>query len=497
MARLRRLIGRLRSPGDDGAEIGSRVVRSGIWATALNLSDRVLELLTTLVLARLLVPAEFGLIGIALLVLTVLDQFSNLGFSTALIQREEADVDLFMDTTFVVQVVRGAALFALAFLAAPLVASVFGEPGVEPVLQVLALTMLLRGLQNPGVLYFQKRLEFDRQFLFQLSRTGTHTLVTVAAALALGNVWALVYGALAGELVQLAVSYRLVGYRPRLNFDRGMAAQLFGFGKWIFATEVVLFLAVSGDDAFVGWQLSAAALGLYQVAFRISNAPATEITHVISSVMFPAYARLQRDVAALRSMFLRTLDVTFLVTIPMSVGILLVAPAFTRVVLGAAWTGMIPVFQVLAVAGLLRAIQATGGALFRGVGEPAWDFYMNSVRAGVIMATIWPLTDWFGVAGAGLSVVCGIGASLGIWLYKTSQFTALALRSYLRSLAVPAVASAAMGVPVAVVTGPTPLRLAGAVGLGVALYPTVAYGLYRLRGEDPVTWLQSLAAAGK
>lgn len=495
MGRLRRLVGRLRSGGgDDGGSITSKVVRSGVWATALNVSDRVLELAATLVLARLLVPEEFGLIGIALLVITVLDQFSNLGFSSALIQREEEDVDLFMDTTFVVQVVRGVALAGLAIVSAPLVADVFGEPEVELVLQVLALTMLFRGLQNPGVLYFQKRLEFDRQFVFQLSRTITQTAVTVVAAFALGNVWALVYGALAGELVQLLVSYLLVGYRPSLSFDRGMAVQLFGFGKWIFATEMVLFLATSGDDAFVGWQLTAAALGLYQVAFRISNAPATEITHVISSVMFPAYARLQRDVVALRSMFLRTLDVTFLVTVPMSVGIFLVAPAFTSVVLGPAWEPMIPVFQVLAIAGLLRSIQATGGSLFRGVGEPEWDFYMNSVRAGVILATIWPLTDAYGVAGAGLSVVAGIGASLAVWLPKTSQIAAIPLSGYVRSLLVPAVASAVMAVPTVLVVGPTPLRLVGAVLVGMVTYHVVAYALYRAQGDDPVAWLRAFAA---
>lgn len=497
MGRLRQLLAAVRSGGDDGASITRRVVHSGLWATGLNVSTRVLELVAMLVLARLLVPAEFGLIGIALLVVTILDQFSNLGFSTALIQREEENVDLFMDTTFVVQVVRGLVLGVLAFASAPLVAEFFGEPQVEPVLQVLSLTIVFRGLQNPGVLYFQKRLEFDRQFRFQMSRVGVYTVVTVVAALTIGNVWALVYGVVAGELAQLVASYLLVSYRPRLNFDRRMATQLFAFGKWVFATELVLFVATSGDDLFVGWQLTATALGLYQVAFQLSNAPATEITHVISSVMFPAYARLQRDRQALQSMFFRTLDVTFLVTVPMSVGIFLVAPSFTRVVLGPNWVAMIPVFQVLAVAGLARSVQATGGALFRGVGEPAWDFYMNSVRAGVIVATIWPLTDMFGVAGAALSVVAGIGASLGIWLYKSADITGTPYRTFGASLSVPIVASLVMAVPVTFVVGPTPFRLAAAIVVGAVAHPLVTYVLYRLRGDDPVAWVRAFLASAE
>jgi O-antigen/teichoic acid export membrane protein len=481
---LTRLLTWLRSPSDD---LGERVLHGGLWVTLLNVSDRALGILRLLILARLLAPSDFGLLGIALLTMGVLNQLASLGINPALVQREEANIDPYLDTVWIMKIVRGGGLFALLFLGAPFVASFFGEPRVEPVLQVLGVTVLLSGLVNPAVVYFQKDLKFHKQFVYKMSSRMVDFVVAVGAALVLQNVWALVYGLLAGRVTRVVVSYLLEGYRPSLGFNRDAASEVLGFGKWIWATGLVVFIATAGDDAFVGWYLTAASLGFYQMAFRLSNAPATEVTHVISGVVFPAYSKLQNDQEALRNAFEKTIRVTFVIAVPLAVGIFLVAPAFTSVVLGERWLPMVPAMQVMAVAGCLRAIAATGGALFKGAGIPDWDFRMNVLRAGTIVLTIWPLTKMWGITGAAVSITIGIATTLPIWLYKTAEITDIPITSYGKILLIPTVAAVIMSIPVSYIVQASVLGLVGSITTGVLAYLGVISFVYRYQDDNPIS----------
>lgn len=478
---VRRLVSFLRNPDDTLAE---RVLHSGFWATLLNVFDRGLQLTKTAVLARLLLPADFGVYGIAILSIGALRRFSKVGFDSALIQHEKENIDEYLDTAWVVKLVRGIVLFAILFVSAPAVARTFDQPRVELVVRAVGIVALLDGAANPAIVYFRKELEFHKQFAYQISGTLIATGVAIGTGLLLENVWALVYGLIAGSATQLVVSHLIADHRPSFTFARKYARELFGFGKWILLLEIVVWLATEGDDAFVGWYLSAGALGLYQLAFRFSNAPATEVTHVISAVTFPAYAKLQDDGERLRRAFSKTIEVTFLLAIPVSVGTFLISPAFTRVILGEKWLPMLPALQVMIFAGFARAVAATGGALFQGVGMPKWDFRMNLVRTIVIALTIWPLTDALGITGAAVSISLGIGCTLPIWLYKTHEITDLALTSYAERIGLPLIGAVCMIVPVRMVVGPTFLQLVSSIFCGMVVYCLSVVGLYRWRGDS-------------
>jgi PST family polysaccharide transporter/lipopolysaccharide exporter len=370
--------------------VTDRAVQSGAWATLSNVLGRGLQLVKLVVLANLLSPEEFGLIGIALLTLAAIRRVTKLGIDEALIQRPETDVDEYLDTAWVLRSGRGIAIAAVVVAGAPVVADVFDVPAATDVIRVMALVPLLRGVQNPGIVYFRKSLEFHKEFVYQVGRAFADASVAVAAALVLGNVWALVFGALAGVLARLSLSYLVHEYRPGLAFDRKRAREMLGFGKWITLSGALVFLINEGDDAFVGWFLSAGALGLYQVAYRLSNAPATEISHVISSVIFPTYAQLQDDESSLRRAYFRTLQLTTFVAVPSAVGIAVVAPTFVPAVLGPAWTDAVPVMQLLAVWGLMRALGATTGPLFRSVGRPDIESKIQLGKLLIIAAFIYP-----------------------------------------------------------------------------------------------------------
>lgn len=392
---------RLLTPGNT---LSQRVVHAGFWAFALRIADRLFGLARTVILARLLAPEDFGLFGIALLALSMLETFSETGFNAAIIQKK-GDVKPYLDTAWTVQVIRGFLLALLLLVIAPYVAMFFGEPGAASLVRALALVTVLRGLVNTGVIYFRKELEFHKEFIYMFSGTLVDLAVSIPAALILRNAWALIFGLVVGQFVRMVVSYLLHPYRPRPRLERARARELYTFGRWIFASHVLVFLLNHGDDMLLGKLLGATALGLYQMAYRLSNLPATELTHVISQVTFPVYSKLQDQLARVRQAYLQTLQVIAFISFPIAAGVAFLASDFTRVFLGGQWIPMVPAMQVLALWGLIRSISATTGPLFQGLGRPKIATILQLIRLAVLASCIFPLTTLWGMVGTAIAVV--------------------------------------------------------------------------------------------
>ena len=186
--------------------LSQKVVRGGAWVFALRIVHRIFDLIRIVVLARLLQPHDFGLLGIALLTLAILETFSQTGFGPALIQKKDS-VEGYLNTAWTVSIIRGVALFIILYLIAPYAAGFFESPQAGPIIQVVGFTLLLGAFTNAGVIYFQKELQFNKQFVYELSATLADFVVAVSAALLLRSVWALVFGYLAAAVVRLIVSY--------------------------------------------------------------------------------------------------------------------------------------------------------------------------------------------------------------------------------------------------------------------------------------------------
>lgn len=444
MKRYLRLIKKLLTP--KGSVFG-QAVTSGVWGMIINVSDRLLRIVMLIALTHLLPPEEFGLMGIALVTLAAMKTLSKLGINKALIQQEESNVDDYLDTTWTMQVGRGLFLALVAFLLAPYIAAFFGEPRVTDLVRVIGLGPLIEGLRNPGVVYFQKNLDFHKRFVYKMTGAVANLTFAVGFALVVQNVWALVVGLLADRTIKLIVSYAIQDYRPRPGYDPEVAREILNFGKWIMGSSVVFFITLQGDDAFVGWLLGAGALGLYQMAYRLSNAPATEITQVISSVAFPAYSKVQNDDRKLREGYFKTLQLTALMTIPTTVGIIVVTPLFVRTFLGEEWVPMVLAMQILAAHGGLRALAGTFGPLFEAIGRPDYNTKVGVVSAVGLTIVIYPLTSRFGIEGTAVAILL-MSMFFPIPLYLTLRSIDGSLSRFLRAVSYPAFGSAVMGLGV-------------------------------------------------
>lgn len=455
--------------GVDG--LRGRALRAGGWAFGLRIVERTLGLVRTVVLARLLAPEDFGRFGIALLALSALETLSQTGISAALVHRR-GELSEYLDTAWTLGLLRSAAIAALLLAGGPTVADFFGEPGAGVYVQALAAAVLLQGAANVGVVRFQRDLEFGRRFWYLLSGTATDLAVSLLVAFLTGSAWALVAGLVAGSAARMVASYVLHPYRPRPSLDSQRAKELLVFGRWVFASGILIYLITQGDDILVGRLLGVTALGLYQMAYLLANLPATQITHVVSEVAFPVYASIHADPDALRAAFLRTLRAAFGATLPLAVIIVGLAPEGVAVVLGDDWAPAVAPLRILALLGVLRAIGAAQGALYQGAGAPREDTVIAAIHLAALAALVLPLIERWGIAGA---AAASVAAMVPAQLYGVSRVTRLlrcSAGAYAGALvpALPPAAAAAAVVAAAkyALPSPTAILFVGGPAAGVA-----------------------------
>ncbi len=389
---------------EPGETLSHKVKRGSLWIFLSRGIGQLTRLINVVILARLLSPSDFGLMGIAGITMGVIEVITNPGFREALIQRK-GDIKEYLDAAWTISILRGLVLFCIIFLLAPYVALFFESPKAESVIRVVSFTVLFHSLTNVGVIYFIKDLDFRKQFIFDLSMTISNVLVAIPLAYVLGNVWALVFGLLSGAAAKSLVSYIIHPYRPSFTLNLESVKELFNYGKWITSSNILVLLLNKGDSALVGKLLGTSALGFYQVAFNFSTIPATEISEATYKLTFPAYSQLQDNIERLKKGYLKILRFTSFISAPLAAGIFIMAPDFVRIFLGDKWTPAVSCIQVLSLWGFVRSVSSTTGPLFQAVGRPDLITKLVFVRFIIMAALIYPFSSNWGIAGTAMSVL--------------------------------------------------------------------------------------------
>ena len=246
------------------------MAKGAVWMVLFKFTERGLGLISTIILARLLLPADFGLIAMAVSIIAVLELLNSFGFDTVLIQNPDANRSHY-DTAWTFNVIFGTASSLILFLLASPAAAFYDEPRLEMVIDFLAIGTFIQGLGNVGVVAFRKELEFNKEFKFLVAKKLISFCITVPLAFILKNYWALVIGMLAGKSAGMALSYLVHPYRPR--FSLAARHELFQFSKWLLLNNLLFFLRFRSAHFIIGKTAGTHALGLYTIAYEISNLP--------------------------------------------------------------------------------------------------------------------------------------------------------------------------------------------------------------------------------
>lgn len=469
------------------------LARTTVTGTAWNYSafalGKGLVFLCTILLARLLVPQDFGLVALGLLVLRFLETLGDLGVGPALIYRVE-EPERTSSVALGINLTMGLVLTVGMILAAPLVADFFHEPRLVPVLRILSLSFLLTALRNVHASRLKKELAFRRRFVPEIARAAAKGVVSVIFAWLGFGVWSLVWGQLAGEVTATLLYWWAARWRPRLSFDFHVARALLSYGGQIVLLKIIAATRNNIDYLIIGRRLDAVALGFYVMAYRVPELVIVSLCTVASQVLFPAYARLQSDPAALRRGFLRTARFMALITVPVGVGMAIVAPEFVNLFYTARWAPSIPVMQVLALYSTFHALSFNAGDIYKAIGRPSILSSLGAARLVVAVPVLWIAAGHgilaVAIGHAAISLVFTV-VSLGI----ACRVLAVGWREVASALRPAFVAAAVMAIGALALQQvlPPAARFGGAVLAGATLY------IVTLWLTDRATVQQALALA--
>jgi O-antigen/teichoic acid export membrane protein len=386
-----------------GSGLANKVVRGTFWISASAILSHIIYFLRTIILVRLLNPIDFGLMGIAAVVIEVLKRFSETGVGIALVQRKEVGEST-LNTAWIMTAIRGIILFVLLYAFSPAISNFYNNEHLSTILRFISMAFIFNGLASVGIFLFIKELNFKNRVIYEQANAISSTVVSIILAVIFKNVWALVIGYIAGNLIASIFSYILHPFRPSLKFDLSAAKGLLNFGKYVFGSGIVLFFIVQGPHALIGKILGLDLLGFFVVAFSIANTPATSITHLVSQIAFPAYVKLQDDLPKLREAYLKVTRLVAFLSIPLVGGIFMLIPEFIQIFLGIRWMPIVLPVRILCVFGLFRAIGATVGPVFYGTGRPDLEFKISCLNLTVLAILVYPLTVKMGIAGTSIAL---------------------------------------------------------------------------------------------
>jgi O-antigen/teichoic acid export membrane protein len=470
-----------------------RLTRGAAWLTATRLLVNLIGFASTIALARMLLPADFGLVAIAATIAAVIGSVTELSLSSALVQHDDPD-DRHFDAAWTLNVARALVLAgALAALALP-VAELYADPRLVEIMLALSATTLLGGFGNPKLVVFTRDLIFWQEFVIGVSQKLLGFVVAIAIAVFYESYWALIVGGAAGQLVALVLSYVVLPYRPRLRLTGGRS--LLAFSVWLTLGRTVNTVNWRSDQLFIGYFLGHGPLGFYTFGDNLAALPTREATGPLAQTLFPAFSRMSGDPDRLREAYQKAQTLMCAVALPIGCGFATIAEPLVRVTVGAKWEPAVIVIQILASVFAVQTVASTLQPLAMAMGETRALFRRDLAN----LVFRFPLII-LGLATGGLlgvllaRVASGLfGTLLNLALVRrllgvpvTAQLAAngrsfaavgvmaLALGSVMRTGAVDAVIG----------TVPALLALAALITSGALVYVATLAGLWMLAGRPP------------
>ncbi len=370
-----------------------------------------LVFISTAILARLLTTHDFGLVAFAMLAISYLSVLKDLGLGAALIQQRE-NVEESANTVFTLNLLLGATLTLVTLAIAPLVANYFHNPEVAPLLRVLSFTFVLNALGSIHIIRLQRQLAFNRKIVPDFGRSLVKGGVAISLALAGFGAWSLVLGQLAGVITAVILAWIVYPWRPHLRIRRKLARRLLQFGSALLAVNVLDAIISNADYLIVGRILGAEALGIYTLAYRLPELLILNLLWVVGAAIFPAYAAIQNQPDLLRQGFLTTIRYLEMVSIPLCLGLFVVADPLVRVAFGEQWLAAIPVVRILALFVLVRSIGSNVGDIYKATGHPDILAKLGLISVVPLLLALW-YGSRFGLTGVATGhLIIGVGRTL-------------------------------------------------------------------------------------
>lgn len=463
-------------PDVSGPGVSRRTTVQVVWNYLVFALSKSSTLIMTIVLARLLTPADFGLFALALVVVNLFDYVKDLGVGAALVQSRErwsriAPTGLTLSVAF--GVLAGGGLAATA----DLTAAALGHPALAPLVRVLAVALAVSALSTVPAARMRRRLDFRRRLLPEFAGAVAKTVLSVWLAVAGFGVWSLVYGQLAAVAVTTALYWLVARQAPRPGWDRAAGRGLVGFGMPVTAVTLVAFAIYNVAYVIVGIRLGDAELGLFSLAYRLPELIVLNLCVVVSDVVFSAMSRMQDDRPGLAGYFTGVLTAVVAVTAPIGVAMAVTATDVVALMYGPAFAGAADDLALLALFAVVYSASFHSGDVYKAIGRPGILTAINVAKLALMVLPLWFATA-YGTAAVAATLLAVELVHFAIRMLVVRAVLGIRLRVLLAAGCRPLPAAAAMalamlGVAALLPGWPPAVRIALLGALGLLVYPAV------------------------
>jgi O-antigen/teichoic acid export membrane protein len=398
------------------SEFRQKTVSGITWSVVSQVGRQVLTFVISVILARLLSPREFGLVAMVTVITNFAGIFAELGFSSALVQKKDVRQE-HLSSVFWLNLGAGLLLTALFMAGAPLMASFYGEPLLLPVTMLIATDFVISALTIVQNTLLTKSLDFKTLSIVEITAVGLAGIVAIGMAVTGFGVWSLAVQSLVFSAVSAALLWRFGNWRPALIFRWNAVKELLGFSMHLFGTQTLNYWARNIDYLLIGRYLGTSPLGAYNRAYSVMLFPLSNVSRVLSRVMFPSFSMIQDDRLRIKDIFLRMTRIIALITFPMMLGLFVTVEPFVLTVFGPKWVEMIPVLRVFCLVGMIQSIVTLIGNLYLSQGRTEVQFRLGLfTRATSILGIVVGLR--WGIVG----VAIGYSIAATINLYPNVFF---------------------------------------------------------------------------
>jgi lipopolysaccharide exporter len=465
--------------------LSRRVGISSLWTVGTRITMQLFSLVSMVLLSRWLGPAQMGLFEKTAIILAVLDMLSALGLETALLRRETLERKHY-DTAWTLNIFRGAVMVVLLLLLSFKADSWFQTPGLGAILPWIALLPLLTGFENIGMIDVRRDLNFKIEYQWMIGRRIASFIIAIALAWIYKSVWALVCASVGSSIVGLVLSYALSPYRPRFSLQGW--PDLRNFVGWFFSYTTLGAITSRIDELLLLRFASTTNTAFYRRAIELSGLPTTELAGPLARALLPGLAQLQSKPDDLRALFTKFLALSVIISLPVCVGMYVLAFPFVALLLGQEWISTAPLLQILCLTGLFRVYGTAAEAGFLALGR--LDCAMKVTTFSALTRTPMLIYGIFshGVRGLAIAFVISVFMSFLVSVYYNRLIGTLRLREVWHSLWRCLVASGAMMIVVVFIMQgygylSAAMMLLLAVTAGAIVYVAVLIILWHLSGK--------------
>ena len=405
-----------------------RILQAGGWAGAGFVLDKVIAAIQLMVVARLLTPADFGVMAASATIVLAFMTISELGLESALIAKTEVDRED-LSVAWTIAIVRGVVMAACLWAAADVIGQAMQMPQLASLLRIHAWVLVLQGLQSPALPIVLKNLNLRLRVIMDLVRRVIEAGAIIALALWLQNVWALLLGQLAGMCVGSLLSFWVAPFRPRLSLYRPACQYFLRYGKQLNVTTLCIFGVMSGGELVIGRILGQEALGFYQIALAIPLLLGVRATVLIHQISMPTYALLQRDRLGVVRVFDLQMGLVGLIFIPLAVGVAVLAPVIVPLAFGPQWLAIVEPLRILCLYVVCAGYLSVMTALHYGANRPDLQLKSWGGQFLVYAMMLVPLTMGFGLTGAAAALVASYAVGVLLQIMGTRSLMGTAVNA--------------------------------------------------------------------